>query len=73
IYADGTKEIDRIPAQIWRLNEKVISKAFMKPKEVISIQIDPYKETADIDGSNNKWLKTGLPGSLKIVPDHMQN
>ena len=29
-YADGTKEIERIPAQVWRLNEKKVVKTFMK-------------------------------------------
>ena len=54
-YKDGTKEIDRIPAQIWRLNEKIVVKAFMKNKEVASIKIDPNRETADINESNNTW------------------
>jgi hypothetical protein len=52
-FKDGTKEIDRIPAQIWRLNEQKISKVFMKDKEVASVKLDPMRETADIDESNN--------------------
>ena len=54
-YKDSSKEIDRIPAQIWRLNEKTVVKAFMKDKEVASIKIDPNRETADINESNNTW------------------
>jgi len=54
-YADGTKEIDRIPAQIWRHNELKTSKFYVKDKEVQSILIDPLRETADIDTSNNSW------------------
>ena len=54
-YKDGTKEIDRIPAQVWRMNEGSVTKFFMKDKEVASIKLDPYKETADIDESNNTW------------------
>jgi len=54
-YTDGTKEIDRIPAQIWRHNEKHTSKFYIKNKEVASILIDPLRETADIDTSNNTW------------------
>src|SRR5215204_5029081 len=48
-YKDGTREIDRIPAQVWRLNENKVAKTFMKDKEVASIKLDPLKETADID------------------------
>jgi len=60
-YKDGTKETDRIPAQIWRLNEKQVVKSFMKDKEVASIQLDPLRETADIDESNNTWGATTAP------------
>ena len=54
-YKDGSKEIDRIPAQVWRLNEKSVVKTFMKDKEVSSIRLDPMRETADIDERNNNW------------------
>jgi hypothetical protein len=57
-FKDGTKEIDRIPAQIWRLNENRVVKFFMKDKEVASIKLDPLRETADIDESNNTWGAT---------------
>jgi len=54
-YKDGTKEVDRIPAQVWRLNEQKVTKFFMKDKEVTSIKLDPMRETADINESNNTW------------------
>ena len=54
-FKDGTKEVDRIPAQVWRLNEGKVTKVFMKNKEVASIKLDPMKETADINDKNNTW------------------
>jgi hypothetical protein len=54
-YTDGTKEVEKIPAQVWRLNEKKVVKSFMKDKEVASVRLDPMRETADIDESNNSW------------------
>jgi Peptidase family M1 domain len=54
-YKDGTKEIERIPAQVWRKNEGHVTKVFAKDKEVVSIKLDPNRETADIDESNNSW------------------
>ncbi|OYW17063.1 MAG: aminopeptidase, partial [Sphingobacteriales bacterium 12-47-4] len=54
-YEDGTKEIDRIPAQIWRKNENKIVKAFVKDKKVKSVKLDPFRETADINEKNNSW------------------
>lgn len=66
-YSDGTKETNHIPSQIWRLDEKRVVKTFMKNKEVVSILLDPKKETADIDESNNKWGKIGKPANVKIA------
>ena len=56
-YKDGTKEVDRIPAEIWRLNETEVKKVFMKDREVVHISIDPNEETADTDVSNNFFPK----------------
>lgn len=65
-YKDGTKEIERIPAQVWRKNEKNAVKTFMKDKEVASIKLDPYKETADIDESNNTAGEIKEPSRFKL-------
>lgn len=56
-YADGTKETDVIPAEIWRKNELETSKVFLKDKEVVNIVIDPEKKTADINTENNVFPK----------------
>lgn len=64
-YKDGSKEIDRIPAQIWRYNEQQVKKFFVKNKEVASIQLDPLKETADIDVTNNSWRTMPAPTRFK--------
>jgi Peptidase family M1 domain len=65
-YKDGTKEIERIPAQVWRKNEKNVIKTFMKDKEVASIKLDPFKETADVDESNNTYGDIKPPNKFKL-------
>jgi aminopeptidase N len=65
-FKDGTKEVDRIPVTIWRLNEKKVSKLFAKDKEVASIQLDPMKETADIDESNGMWPLKEIPSKFQL-------
>jgi hypothetical protein len=65
-YTDGTKETDRIPVQIWRKNEYKVTKVFMKDKEVVSIKLDPMRETADINESNNTWPAIQQPGNFKL-------
>jgi hypothetical protein len=54
-FEDGSKEVERIPAEIWRLNENKVSKVFIKEKKVVKIVQDPMRETADIDEKNNIW------------------
>jgi hypothetical protein len=54
-YADGTTEYEKIPAEIWRMNEQEVTKVFVKDKEVVSIVIDPKKEIADTDTENNTF------------------
>lgn len=56
-FADGTKETEKIPAQIWRKNENRVTKLFITNKKAVSIKLDPMRETADIDESNNVWPK----------------
>lgn len=65
-FKDGTKEIDRIPAQVWRLNETKVTKTFLKHKEVASIKLDPNRETADINTSNNSWNTIPEPSKFTI-------
>ncbi len=56
-YKDGSKEIERIPAEIWRLNEKEVTKVFLKDKEVVNVVIDPNQETADVNTADNVFPK----------------
>jgi hypothetical protein len=65
-FTDGSSEIDRIPAEIWRLNELEVSKVFAKAKEVKSIILDPLRETADIDEDNNYWPRQFLPSRFDL-------
>lgn len=71
-FKDGTKEIDRIPVQVWRLNEQKVSKVFMKDKEVASIKLDPLRETADIDESNNTWGTMPAPSKFTLFKQKQQ-
>ena len=56
-YKDGSSERKVYPAEIWRYNDKEITKVFSSSKELSKITIDPYQETADVDTSNNSWPK----------------
>ena len=58
-FEDGTKLYDKSSAQIWRHNEQKVSKTYSFDKKLKSIQLDPMRETADIDTSNNLWNNDG--------------
>ncbi|MFC4262136.1 M1 family metallopeptidase [Ferruginibacter yonginensis] len=65
-FKDGTKEIDRIAAQVWRKNENKVVKTFVKSKEVASIKLDPMRETADINEKNNVWNIAAEPSKFQL-------
>ena len=54
-YKDGTNEIIRIPAEIWKTTNDKVSKVFVSKKEVSEIVLDPFLETADTDRTNNYY------------------
>jgi hypothetical protein len=56
-YVDGSKEIERIPAEVWRENEVEVTKLFIKEKEVVNIVLDPNFELADVELGNNVFPK----------------
>ena len=56
-YTDGTTEIDKLPAEVWRQNEYEIKKTFVKSKEVEKVVLDPKFELADVKPENNSFPK----------------
>ncbi len=65
-FKDGTKEVDRVPVSVWRLNEHRITKVFIKDKEVSAVRLDPFKETADINEENGIWPLKEMPSKFKL-------
>ena len=64
-YKDGTKEIEKLPAEIWRTNEAEFKKVFVKEKEVVNIVIDPNEDTADINQNDNTFPKKQSSGKFE--------
>jgi hypothetical protein len=54
-YKDGSKELETLPAEVWRLNEQEVTRIFVKDKEVVNIVLDPHLELADVEMSNNTF------------------
>lgn len=64
-YKDGTSERINYPAQIWRKNDKEVTRVLATNKELESIVVDPDMETADIDTSNNFWPQEEKPNEFE--------
>ena len=62
-FGDGTSHVERWPAEVWILSEQEFTKTVYLPKKAVSIELDPFKELADIDLYNNSW---GLDADLHL-------
>jgi len=65
-FVDDSKEVVRIPAEIWRMYEDQVSKVFIFDKLVKSIRLDPFLETGDTDLLNNSWPQTAIPSRFQL-------
>jgi len=52
-FDDGTSEVVRIPAEIWRYNSQEVSWQYVTDKTLVQTEVDPDWETADADRENN--------------------
>ncbi|WP_142785036.1 M1 family metallopeptidase [Changchengzhania lutea] len=68
-YTDGTTEMDRLPADLWRRNEYEITKTFIKAKDVKKVNLDPNFEFADTDMTNNTFPKVADKSEFDTFKD----
>ena len=54
-YEDGTDEVLRFPAEVWRLNDVQAKKIIPTSKKVVKWTLDPFYEIADIDTDDNTY------------------
>ncbi|TAF35236.1 MAG: M1 family peptidase [Cytophagales bacterium] len=71
-YEDGSKTLERIPAEIWRMDNEQVKKVFVFQKKVKNITLDPYQETADIELSNNYFPPRNLPSRFQLFKQQQQ-
>lgn len=68
-FEDNTKEVIRIPAEVWRLDNYNVSKVFHFEKPVVAVSLDPFLETADTDLSNNHWPRELEPTRFNLFQE----
>ena len=65
-YEDKSIEELHIPAEIWRKNNKEVSKLLISAKRLTSILLDPHDETADTDKANNVFPRLAAEARIKL-------
>ena len=65
-FEDGSSDLHRIPAEIWKMSEPTVTKVFETSQPATQIVLDPLQETADCDMSNNYWPPKPQPTRFQI-------
>ena len=65
-YEDGTEEIVRLPAEAFARNNLSTSTTVLTAKTVASIELDPFRETADANRDNNYFPPRLEPSRFQI-------
>jgi hypothetical protein len=65
-YADNTKEVQTIPAEIWRKNNAHVTKLLVTQQPVVSFVLDPFQQTADTDVSNNAFPRQPVASRFEL-------
>lgn len=65
-YADNTHDSVQLPPEIWRYNSNEVKKLFLSEKEIVRFEIDPKREIADTDTSNNHWPPKIEPSRFEL-------
>ena len=65
-FDDGSTEMVRIPAEIWRYNPETVTWSYMSERQVTQVELDPLWETADVDRSDNYFPPRIEPSRIEI-------
>ncbi len=73
LFDDSTTKMVKIPAEIWKMNHETVSKVFYFEKQVISVALDPYLETADCEMYDNNWPRKFIPSRFDVFREQMDS
>lgn len=73
VFENGKDSVARIPVEIWRLNDKEVSKVFVTTQPVKQWTLDPYLETADVNLDNNAFPAISKASRFQQFRERAQN
>lgn len=65
-YEDGSDEILRLPVEIWVRNNESAKTSMISEKVLSSVELDPFRETADANRNNNYFPPKLEPSRFQI-------
>ncbi|MCG8649231.1 MAG: aminopeptidase [Pirellulales bacterium] len=65
-YSDNTQETMMFPAEIWRSDSQRADKLLVSDKEITRLELDPLRQTADTEASNDHWPPRLVPSRFKL-------
>ena len=72
-YADGTVEETMLPVEIWKQDPTVATRMFVGTSPVARVILDPYRELADADRTNNAYPPEVILGRFAVEPPDRSN
>ena len=67
-HTDGTVREVMLPVEIWKQDPTVATKMFVGPHAVERVILDPYRELADADRTNNAYPPEVIAGRFGLNP-----
>ena len=65
-YEDGSTQEIRLPAEIWRVDSNACDTLVISEQPIAKIELDPYRETADINRDNNYFPTVFEPTRFQL-------
>ena len=56
-----------LPVEIWKQDPSVATKMFIGPQPIVRVRLDPYRELADADRTNNIYPPEVIAGRFGLV------
>ena len=73
-YLDGQKETLTLPAEIWARNTNKVSSRVIRDREIVSVEIDPFWETGDVERHDNHYPRIIETSTLELTtPEERSN
>ncbi len=72
-FEDGSTREVRIPAEVWRVDSSQCDTMIIAEQPVKSIELDPYRETADINRDNNYYPSKLEPTRFQLFKAQRRN